>query len=76
MNNPLHKTKRPVQIGSRASLCINPNVYSMPAALVNCEWYILIRFRSILDNFSARLVKNSASSDIEDIDLGDVEVGL
>ncbi|KAI6190952.1 DEAD2 domain containing protein [Aphelenchoides bicaudatus] len=57
MNNPLHKAKRPVQIGSRASLCLNPNVNSMPAALVNCE--------------CARLVKNSASTDIEDIGLGE-----
>lgn len=56
MNNPLHKAKRPVQIGSRATLCINSNVNSMPAALVNCE--------------CARLVKNSTSTDIEDIDLG------
>lgn len=54
MNNPLHRSKRPVQIGSRASLCLNQTVNSLPSSLVNCE--------------CARLVKNT-SNDIEDIEL-------
>lgn len=59
MDNPIHRFKRPVQVGSRASLCINANVNTLPSALVNCE--------------CSRLVKNS-SGDIEDIDLRDDEV--
>ncbi|KAI6217932.1 Helicase ATP-binding domain-containing protein [Aphelenchoides fujianensis] len=52
MNNPVHDHLRPVNIGSRASLCLNSAVNSLPNALVNCE--------------CARLVGNS--TDIEDMD--------
>ncbi|KAI6222652.1 putative ATP-dependent DNA helicase DDX11 [Aphelenchoides besseyi] len=51
MNNPIHNRMRPVQIGSRASLCLNSAVNSLPNSLVNCE--------------CARLVGNS--TDIEDL---------